>query len=662
MESKEEISDTDSGIILHYGPDSPTTVTKDVSTHTRAVKLKRQSLQDRLELCILELKKLCIREAELTGRLSSDYPVLPGEKPPQIRRRIGAAFKLDEQSILIREENSELSSVEAKLALQQQIYVAACRLSQEEHLNKTVKRSRVQQCKREEQKLQDLHEAVFRLRLEHGHNSPRPGIVMVKHQGTSEDSSLSDLAVLDEELTSQSSQASSEPPPVIEAYSVAPGLSCCSVPPTGPLLYPPEPSFHHSSLEHSHQSPPPVYDPAPIQNSPWEESSLDQPYQKKKKNRSNTASSSPATTTTLPPLEVCLEEPDLKLQMLKHTALRHAKSSSTPSTPEMHLRTERFLSPATTPTLPPLEVCLEEPDLKLQMLKHTALRHTKSISTPSTPEMHLRTERFLRVPNSEPPNNTERDRGRSRGPRRRLTDVISTQPVYSSVTLTNRFPLYYSGSDDSSSEHSSTSSYISSSTKEPSAELERLCQAQYTYHYPNYISQSYLPPSYNIQQNPSPQPPSSFYRGYADEGRSPYMDMDMERIYFGHQFPTPHTNGHGYDEAPLQPQAHRPIPSHLKLSRAPSLRDYPQHPSRALPRQVVSDELKSWHQRCQLRPRRPCSLDRHRQGAVLNVPGRESPLSQQHGFHKQVHQGQLTQRDGTPVKWYEEDKEIVSQV
>lgn len=45
------------------GLDSPIIVNKDVSTHTRAVKLKRQSLQDRLELCILELKKLCIREA-----------------------------------------------------------------------------------------------------------------------------------------------------------------------------------------------------------------------------------------------------------------------------------------------------------------------------------------------------------------------------------------------------------------------------------------------------------------------------------------------------------------------------------------------------------------------------------------------------------------------
>lgn len=45
------------------GLSSPIIVIKDASTHTRAVKLKRQSLQDRLELCILELKKLCIREA-----------------------------------------------------------------------------------------------------------------------------------------------------------------------------------------------------------------------------------------------------------------------------------------------------------------------------------------------------------------------------------------------------------------------------------------------------------------------------------------------------------------------------------------------------------------------------------------------------------------------
>ncbi|KAG9332362.1 hypothetical protein JZ751_015005 [Albula glossodonta] len=47
-------------------PDSPTSPIKDLVTHTRAMKLKHQSLEDRLELCLLELKKLCIREAQQT--------------------------------------------------------------------------------------------------------------------------------------------------------------------------------------------------------------------------------------------------------------------------------------------------------------------------------------------------------------------------------------------------------------------------------------------------------------------------------------------------------------------------------------------------------------------------------------------------------------------
>lgn len=77
-------------------------------------------------------------------------------------------------------QDSELSSVEAGLALQQQIYVAAQRLCQEEHLSKAVKRSRLQQYQREEKKLKDLQEAVFRLRLERGRSSPRPGMIAQK--------------------------------------------------------------------------------------------------------------------------------------------------------------------------------------------------------------------------------------------------------------------------------------------------------------------------------------------------------------------------------------------------------------------------------------------------------------------------------------------------
>lgn len=49
--------------VLTAGPDSPTSPVKDLTTHTRALKLKHQSLEERLELCVLELRKLCIREA-----------------------------------------------------------------------------------------------------------------------------------------------------------------------------------------------------------------------------------------------------------------------------------------------------------------------------------------------------------------------------------------------------------------------------------------------------------------------------------------------------------------------------------------------------------------------------------------------------------------------
>ncbi|KAG7280494.1 hypothetical protein CRUP_022023, partial [Coryphaenoides rupestris] len=94
---------------------------------------------------------------ELTGELSADYPLSPGETPPK---------------------ESELSLVHAELALQMKIYEAARKLCREEHLNKAVKRSRVQQCKREEKRLKELQEAAFRLKLQHGRSSPLPAFMV----------------------------------------------------------------------------------------------------------------------------------------------------------------------------------------------------------------------------------------------------------------------------------------------------------------------------------------------------------------------------------------------------------------------------------------------------------------------------------------------------
>ncbi|XP_067288046.1 innate immunity activator b isoform X2 [Pseudorasbora parva] len=624
MEGKEEISDTDSGVILHSGPDSPTTVMKDVKTHTRVMKLKQQALEDRLKMCLQELKKLCIREAELTGHLSSDYPLLPGEKPPQIRRRIGASFKLDGQSFLHRTEDSELSSVEADLALQQQIYMAAQRLCQEEHLSKAVKRSRLQQYQREERKLKDLQEAVFRLRLEHGRSSPRPG--MIAQRGASDDSSLSDSAVLDEEELS--SQLSSEPP--ARAVDLHPPHITISHPaphtPVGPSYRPLGAMSCQTppqSLEdlHTCQSPILEHDPAPIQNSPWEETSLDQPYQKKKRSHSSSIKSSPAVT----------------------------------------------------PTLPPLEVCLVEAGIPLQIPTHAALKYTHSCSAPSTPEMHLRRRQSLGFPNTEPnPYDPERERGRSRGPRRRLTDFVMSPSEYSPIRLNVGNPVYYSSSEDSNSEHS-VQSYASSPCQEHPGELPWPYQLQYGYHYSS-LADTHVPqrcsPTH-FYKSPQYQSSPSFSRGYVEDGWGQPLEMDSGRSYISHQAPSPvySSNGHYdycYTEAlPSQQRSCRVLPTHVKLSRAPSLREYSHHPSRGLPRQVVSEELKSWHQRNQLRPPRPHSLDRNRQGAlrIRNAPGQESPLSlsQQYSFQEQqVSQKRFNLR--TPDRLYEDDSEVASQV
>lgn len=57
---------------------------------------KEQEIKDILAKKTKELKKICLREAELTGKLPKEYPLSSGERPPHVRRRVGTAFKLDD--------------------------------------------------------------------------------------------------------------------------------------------------------------------------------------------------------------------------------------------------------------------------------------------------------------------------------------------------------------------------------------------------------------------------------------------------------------------------------------------------------------------------------------------------------------------------------------
>ncbi|XP_023797952.1 innate immunity activator protein isoform X1 [Cyanistes caeruleus] len=152
-----EASDMDSRIMLHSGPDSLMSLPKE---RVQAGRRQQQVLEAQLDGCIQELRQLCLREAELTGTLPCEYPLKAGEKPPKVRRRVGAAFKLDEIVVLCG-----VDPLERERALQLQIAEASRRLCHEENIGRQVRKRRQTAALREEQKLRDLELVLSQRRL-----------------------------------------------------------------------------------------------------------------------------------------------------------------------------------------------------------------------------------------------------------------------------------------------------------------------------------------------------------------------------------------------------------------------------------------------------------------------------------------------------------------
>ncbi|XP_013875163.1 uncharacterized protein C1orf106 homolog isoform X2 [Austrofundulus limnaeus] len=575
-ESKEEISDTDSGIIVHSGSDSPTSPVKDLATHTRALKLKHQSLEERLELCLLELRKLCIREAELTGTLPSDYPLMPDEKPPRVRRRIGASFKLDEELILQDQQDSELQALETDLAVQRQIYEAARKLSLEGNLTKPQKKNRLQQCRREEKKVKDLQEAVLQHRIKSECNSPSVSMSSSQNKDMcmSDDSSLSDVVALDEDVDS--------------SFPLSPamlGTSC-----SDPL------QLSDETLQSSHESSGQTgveYERSPIQNSPWKESSLDQPYHRATKIQFATRSrSSPAG------MQVSAENCRIPLtQFVRNSALRHSHSTSAPSTPELLVRRQYSQS-------------FRLPKKKLFVdVEH--LSSESSQGTAGLPQQHLSLS--VRSPKCPP------------------------HP-------------YQTSSEDSSSEHSS-SSFICSPVRDRPTEIPKLCPPPYGFHFGAQKKDLSVFSGPHKSSSQLQSSPAHTRAAMEDVPLSP-QDLDLGKRFLS----TPPTAGRQQRRASSPRNILKPPPPYSKLVRTPSLREYPNHAVRMMPREVVSEELKSWHQRNHLHKLRPSC------GEL------QSPLSPASPHLPTFEQGSgnvILQRsaDGTPVQWFvAEEAEIVSQV
>ncbi|NXW78306.1 INAVA protein, partial [Hirundo rustica] len=210
----------------------------------QAGRRQQQALEARLDGCIQELRQLCLREAELTGTLPREYPLKAGEKPPKVRRRIGAAFKLDEIVIL-----RGVDPLERERALQLQIAEASRQLCHEENIGRQVRKRRQTAALREEQKLRDLEQVLSQRRLlaEQWDTSTAEGPCPTEFNA-SDESSMSDTSLLEEEDT--------QPP--------------------GPATPRKSPSTKDPSEEEEESG---LLMPAP---NPWQKTSLDRPYERAK--------------------------------------------------------------------------------------------------------------------------------------------------------------------------------------------------------------------------------------------------------------------------------------------------------------------------------------------------------------------------------------------
>ncbi|XP_033065190.1 FERM domain-containing protein 4A isoform X2 [Trachypithecus francoisi] len=357
MGSKGKIISGSSGSLLSSGSqesDSSQSAKKDMLA---ALKSRQEALEETLRQRLEELKKLCLREAELTGKLPVEYPLDPGEEPPIVRRRIGTAFKLDEQKILPKGEEAELERLEREFAIQSQITEAARRLASDPNVSKKLKKQRKTSYLNALKKLQEIENAINENRIKSGKKpTQRASLIIDDGNIASEDSSLSDALVLEDETgfamllldsSDTPTSASQSAGRITEDSQVTSTISPLHSPHKG---LPPRPPSHNrppppQSLEglrqmHCHRS---DYDRSPIKPKMWSESSLDEPYEKVKKRSSHSHSSS---HKRFPSTGSCAEAGggSNSLQNSPIRSLPHWNSqSSMPSTPDLRLRSPHYV-------------------------------------------------------------------------------------------------------------------------------------------------------------------------------------------------------------------------------------------------------------------------------------------------------------------------------
>lgn len=227
---------------------------------------------------------------------------------------------------------------------------------------------------------------------------------------------------------------------------------------------------------------------------------------------------------------------------------------------------------------------------------------------------------LLRLPKNKASADKERlssesSRGRARLPQRRcVADFMVRSPEYSPLRL------YQSSSEDSSSEHSS-SSYISSPGRDGPTEIPKLCPPPYGFHFGAKKGVSSFSGSHknNSQSQPSP----GFIKAAVENGPLSPQDLDLGKCFLSSPPVARSPQQRQCQEGALSPRrVLKPPPPYTRLVRTPSLKEYPNHAIRLMPREIVSEELKSWHQRNQLQKLRPSCVD---QQSSMSIKSPTSP-------------------------------------
>ncbi|XP_007504042.1 FERM domain-containing protein 4A isoform X8 [Monodelphis domestica] len=571
MGSKGKIISGSSGSLLSSGSqesDSSQSAKKDMLA---ALKSRQEALEETLRQRLEELKKLCLREAELTGKLPREYPLDPGEEPPIVRRRIGTAFKLDEQKILPKGEEAELERLEREFAIQSQITEAARRLASDPNVSKKLKKQRKTSYLNALKKLQEIENAINDNRIKSGKKpTQRASLIIDDGNIASEDSSLSDALVLEDE----DSQVTSTISPLQSPHK--------GLPPRPPSHNRPPPPQSLEGLRqmHYHRN---DYDKSPIKPKMWSESSLDEPYEKVKKRSSHSHSSS---HKRFPSTGSCAEAGGSNsLQNSPIRGLPHWNSqSSMPSTPDLRVRSPHYVHSTRSVDISPTR------------LHSLALHFRHRSSSLESQGKLLGSENDTGSPDFYTPRTRSSNGSDPMDDCSSCTSHSSSEHYYPAQMN----PNYSTLAEDSPSKarerqrqrHKSAGNLVSSN----SGSMPNLAARNGTGHHGVYLhSQSQPSSQYRIKEYPL----------YIEGSSTPVVVRSLENDQEGHysvkaQFKTSNSytaggmfkeNWHG-DEG----DSVRLTPSRSQIIRTPSLGREGHH-EKSSGRTVVSDELRLWYQR-----------------------------------------------------------------